>query len=106
MLDTEVEVISYERVTNDDGSQMDVAVVQDEAGNQMALVDVDLDSQADAAFADFNSDGQITEEEIINVQDSNIDMHPMMDAADFHSDYAENDIPDYVNDADVDSYMA
>ena len=105
VMDTEVEVISYDRVETEAGT-MDVAVVEDESGQQVAFIDVDLDSQADVAWVDHNQDAQITEDELYDVQDQDVDMHPMMDAANFSSEYAENEIPDYVNDADVDGYMA
>lgn len=105
VMDTEVEVISYDRVETA-GGQMDVAVVEDQSGQQVAFIDVDLDSQADVAWIDHNEDAQITDDELYDVQEQNVDMHPMMDAANFSSEYAENEIPDYVNDADVDGYMA
>lgn len=105
VMDTEVEVISYDRVETA-GGQMDVAVVEDQSGQQVAFIDVDLDSQADVAWIDHNEDAQITDDELYDVQEQNVDMHPIMDAANFSSEYAENEIPDYVNDADVDGYMA
>ena len=33
-------------------------------------------------------------------------MQPLQDAAGFDPLFAQNDLPDYVNDADVDSFMA
>lgn len=102
----DLEIVSYERVTNDDGSQMDVATAMADEGAPILFVDTDLDSRADVAICDMDGDGNITEGEMLDIREHNIDMHPMMDAADFSAEYAAGDMPDYVNDADVDSYMS
>lgn len=101
----EVEVLAYERVTNDDGSQMDIAVVNSN-GEEMAYVDVNLDGIADVKIYDVNGDGVIQDTETEILTDQNISMISMQDAAGFNPLYAQNDIPDYVNDADTDVYMA
>ncbi len=102
----DLEIVGYERVTNDDGSQMDVATAMADEGAPILFVDTDLDSCADVAICDMDGDGNITENEVIDIRDHQVDMHPMMDAADFSAEYAAGDMPDYVNDADVDSYMS
>lgn len=101
----EIEVIGYDRVTNDDGSQMDVAVLNVD-GNEVRVVDFDLDGEADAFVCDVNQNGIVEEGEVEIVQGEGIAMQPMADAAGFNPQYAQNDLPDYVNDADVDTYMA
>lgn len=101
----EVEVVSYDRVTNDDGSQMDVAVLNVN-GNEVGVIDANLDGEADALVCDANQNGAIEDEEIENVQGQGISMQPLQDAAGFDPQFAQNDLPDYVNDADVDTYMA
>ena len=105
VMDTEVEVLAYQRIDTDAGT-MDAATVQDQSGQQVVFIDTDLDSQADLAWVDHNEDSQITDDELYNIEEQNVDMHPMMDAANFSSEYADNEIPDYVNDADIDGYMA
>ena len=103
--DPEVEVVSYDRVTNDDGSQMDVAVLNVN-GNEVDVIDANLDGEADALVCDANQNGVIEDGEIENVQGQGISMQPFQDAAGFDPQFAQNDLPDYVNDADVDTYMA
>lgn len=101
----EIEVIGYDRITNEDGSQMDVAVLNVN-GNEVGVVDVNLDGEADAIICDANQNGIIEEGEMQIVQGEGIAMQPFADAAGFNPQYAQNDLPDYVNDADVDTYMA
>lgn len=101
----EVEVLSYDRVTNDDGSQMDIAVVSVD-GNEVGVLDVDLDGEADVLMCDLNSNGVIEDNEVQYVSGEGIAMQDFQDASGFNPLYAQNDLPDYVNDADVDTYMA
>lgn len=101
----EVEVLSYDRVTNDDGSQMDIAVVSVD-GNEVGVLDVDIDGEADVLMCDLNGNGVIEDNEVQYVSGEGIAMQDFQDGAGFNPLYAENDLPDYVNDADVDTYMA
>lgn len=101
----DVEVVGYDRVTNEDGSQMDIAVLNVN-GNEVGIIDANLDGEADALVCDLNQNGVIEEGEIEIVQGQGIAMQPFADAAGFNPQFAQNDLPDYVNDADVDTYMA
>ncbi len=101
----DIEVLSYDRVTNEDGSQMDIAVLNVN-GNEVGVIDANLDGEADALMCDLNQNGVIEEGEIEIVQGQGIAMQPLADAAGFNPQFAQNDLPDYVNDADVDTYMA
>lgn len=101
----EVEVIGYDRVTNEDGSQMDVAVVNVN-GNEVGIIDLDLDNEADVIVCDLNHNGVIEENEMQVVHGEGLAMQPFQEAAGFDPLYAQNDMPDYVNDANVDTYMA
>lgn len=101
----EIEVLGYDRVTNEDGSQMDVAVLNVN-GNEVGVVDVNLDGEADAFICDVNQDGIIDDGEVMPVQGEGFAMQPLADAAGFSPMYTHNDLPDYVNDAEVDNYMA
>lgn len=103
--ETEVEVLGYDRVTNEDGSQMDIAVLNVN-GNEVGVIDANLDGEADALVCDINQNGVIEEGEMEIVQGQGIAMQPLQDAAGFNPQFAQNDLPDYVNDADVDTYMA
>lgn len=101
----EVEVLGYDRVTNEDGSQMDIAVLNVN-GNEVGVIDANLDGEADAMMCDLNQNGVIEQGKIEIVQGQGIAMQPLADAAGFNPQFAQNDLPDYVNDADVDTYMA
>lgn len=99
-----VEVLAYDRVTNEDGSQIDLAVLSVD-GVAVGVLDADLDEEADVLITDLNQNEVIEEGEYEVVQGQGIAMQPMQEAAGFNPLYAQNDLPDYVNDADVDTYM-
>ena len=92
-------------MTNEDGSQMDIAVLNVN-GNEVGVIDANLDGEADALVCDINQNGVIEDGEMEIVQGQGIAMQPLADAAGFNPQFAQNDLPDYVNDADVDTYMA
>lgn len=101
----EIEVLSYTRDHYDDGSVIDGATVV-EHGTATTYVDSDLDGIADSRWADMNDNGEIDAGEVQDVSAMHISMTPFQEAADFDPLYAKNDIPDYINDADVDNFMA
>ena len=105
--ESEIEVVSYETVTNEDGSQMDVAVVNAQ-GQAVMIADVDQNGVADIMAADLNNNGQLDNGEIVDVSDQNIAMQPLQDAANMNGNnmVAQTGEPDYINDANVDDYIA
>lgn len=103
--ESDVEVISYETINADDGTQMDVAVVVAN-GREMAIVDFNRDGIADAIISDFNRNGQLEEGEIVDVANENIAMRPLQEAANVGNLYAQVDEIDYINDANVGEYTA
>lgn len=88
---------------NDDGMPENIAVI-DVEGQEAVLVDIDLDAQAEVLISDFDGDGQIQEEELVDISDQNIEM-PTMSDGDMYMDQAADE-PDYTNDADIDFYEA
>ena len=107
--DPEIEVVSYETVTNEDGSQIDVAVVNAQ-GQTVMIADVDQNGFADVMASDLNNNGQLDDDEIIDISDQNIAMQPLQEAAnmggnDMIAQNNNNDV-DYINDANVDDYIA
>lgn len=100
----EIEVLGYETVMNEDGSQMDVAVVSVD-GQEMAFLDVDRDDVADLLVSDMNANGVLEDEEFVPIREHNLSMEPFREAA-----YSTGDIlaqgDDYINDANVDDFMA
>ncbi|MDY4628325.1 MAG: hypothetical protein SO440_05410 [Prevotella sp.] len=105
--ESEIEVVSYETVTNEDGSQMDVAVVNAQ-GQAVMIADVDQNGLADIMASDLNNNGQLDNGEIIDVSDQNIAMQPLQDASNMNGNnmVAQTGEPDYINDANVDDYIA
>ena len=103
----EIEVISYETVTTEDGGQMDVAVVSAN-GQAVMIADVNQDGVADVMASDLNNNGQLDEGEIVDVSGQNIAMQPLQEAANAGTEnlYAQTNDVDYINDANVDDYMA
>lgn len=103
----EIEVVSYETVTNEDGSQMDVAVVNAQ-GQAVMIADVDQNGYADVMASDINNNGQLENGEIVDVSDQNIAMQPLQQAANMGGNdmVAQTNDVDYINDANVDDYMA
>lgn len=105
--DPEIEVVSYETVTNEDGSQMDVAVVNAQ-GQAVMIADVDQNGVADVMASDLNNNGQLDDGEIVDISDQNIAMQPLQEAANMDENdmIAQANDVDYINDANVDDYMA
>lgn len=101
----EIEVLSFERVIDTSGSPMDVAILNVE-GQQLHLIDADLDGVADFVGADLNNNQIIETSEIEDISSQGILMEPYRQAAIINSQYAQDDLPDYVNNADVDTFMA
>ena len=100
----EPEVLAYETVSGADGSQMDVAVVS-VGGQAVGVYDVNQDGTADLMVSDENNNQQIEENEIHDISSQDVSMQAL------HDDYmAQNDPsmqgPDYINDGNVDNYMA
>ena len=101
----EIQVIAYDRITNEDDSKMDIAVVSIN-GNELEYIDFNLDGEADAIICDANQNGMIEDSEIQIVTGGGITMQPLAEAVGFNPLYAQNDLPDYVNNAHIDTYIA
>lgn len=104
----QVEVLSYETVTNADNSQSDFTVIAVD-GQPVIMADVDADGIADIMASDLNLNGKIEENEMIDISNEEIAMQPFQQSAIMNNDdvyLASNDASDYVNDANVDAYMA
>ena len=110
MVDTEsevegVKVLGVEAVVDDYGNEMVVAGIEVD-GEQALLVDVDNDGTMDALIVDDNYDGQIDPyQEIYDISDCDIDTNDLMQGMaeqnpDMYMAY-NDDMPDYMNDADV-----
>lgn len=101
--EAEVQVLSVETVATEYGT-MDVATL-DVDGDEVYLVDLDQDGQADVGVMDFNNDGQLTQEEFVDIRDAGV-MIPNAPNSNQDILLASGNAPDYTNDADVDEYYA
>lgn len=103
----DVRVVDYQTVVNDHGTPVDVAVLTVD-GHQAAAVDYNQTGEIDVVAVDFNDNNQLDEGEAAYVADQHIPMEPLRDAFEDSclNDVAQDDGGDYVNDADVDAYMA
>lgn len=118
--DDNVQVLGYQTVTGEDGSQADIAAVSVN-GQTVMLADTTMDGYANIAAADANGNGQIDDGEMVDVTGQGIAMQPFKDGAgemvetnpevdhpDVDSDptLASNGEPDYVNDGNVDDFVS
>lgn len=103
-----ITVISCETVTNEDGSQMDVAEITIAQHNGL-IADIDQDGIADVIGVDIDNNGTFTDDEIANIENENIQMNDLANAV--QTDplappaIVDNGL-DYTNDANVEDYMA
>lgn len=73
-------------------------------GESVMLIDIDQDGVFDVAVADVNGDGVLDENEVADVSCAGIEVEDLVARAAMDSAndvLAANDLPDYVNDADV-----
>lgn len=112
-LSPDVQVLDYQTITGADGQQMDAALVNI-SGNQALIVDADRDGVADALVADANNNGQIDNDEVVDISMHQLSMSELQAAAN-HDPVADPDPnvmaqnaynSDYENNANVDDYMA
>ena len=100
--DDDVHVIGiYEE--NIDGQDVYIGAMEID-GNNVMLVDVDHDGVFDIAVADINADGEISENEVEDISDCGIGVEDMAVRAYMDNTnelLAADDMPDYMNDADV-----
>ena len=110
-LSPDVQVLDYQTITGADGQQMDAALVNI-SGNHALIVDADRDGVADALVADANNNGQIDNDEVVDISMHQLSMSDLQAAAnpDPAADpnvMAQNAYnSDYENNANVDDYMA
>lgn len=108
----DVQVLDYQTVQMADGNMADVAVISN-GTNQAVIIDADRDGIADVMAADTNHDGQLSENEIVDISGENLAMQQLQDAAHASSPSGDGYVmaqntggePDYVNDANVDGFV-
>ena len=103
--DSEVRVVGVQAFQNEDGSQAIVAGL-DLDGDHALVVDVNSDGTMNLFIHDDNGDGQISDDEIHDITADNISTQAIIEDAAVQAGQddlymANNDMPDYVNDADT-----
>lgn len=107
----EVEVLAYETVQVDGDLAVDVSVVNIDDDENVLVADVDRDGIADYIAMDVDGDMQLDEDEFLNVSNEGISMTELQDAYESKELYLNDNglsdsNSDYVNDADVDDFLA
>lgn len=96
-----VTVVYKETVDMGGGQMADIAIGVTPEGNEVAFIDADQDGVIDFKMEDINHDGEISENEVIDVQAQNIHMDDLMHQAE---EIAQ--LPDYNPNANVDEFLA
>ncbi|MCM1377702.1 MAG: hypothetical protein NC097_02625 [Clostridium sp.] len=113
----EVEVLGFDHMEAEDGSEVDVAVLRVD-GHAAVIMDANQDGEADFIAVDINDDGIFSDDEQIEITGQGYSMQPYLAAAPQHDEpelpeydvdaddsmLAETDpqdMPDFINDADV-----
>lgn len=114
--EAEVHFLGVEKIESEDGSNLTVGHMQIN-DQQVALVDMTDDEVFDVAVSDRNHDGQITEDEVVDISDAGITVEQFAEASLYESgmgidnsdaglqtasqDGIGEGMPDYMNDADM-----
>lgn len=110
--DPEVEILGVEQIDNGEGGESNIGVASIN-GQAVYFIDVDgEDDEFEAMASDLNANGSLEEDEIIDISDQHIHVSQFEQLAEANAAapeivstpeeyYAANDdLPDYVNDAD------
>lgn len=102
-VNNEVHVLGVEAVQTEDGSIMNVALLES-GGDHALMVDVDNDGMIEVILHDDNFDGQIQPEEVHDIAQAGIHVNDLLQAqAAQEGDFlaaSDDGMPDYINDAD------
>lgn len=103
-VDSEVQVLAVGNTDLNGDGIPENATVLEVNGHEVLVVDVDGDNIADIAIADIDGNGQISENEVADISDSNFQM-PTSTPGDVYMAQSESN-PDYMNDANIGLYDA
>ena len=100
-------VIGYEVVQDEDGSEAAIATLEHN-GQIIYIADTDNDGYANLMASDVNENGHFDQGEAIDITEDQMAMAPLQQAYE-EGLIAQQEIdngPDYINDGNVDDYMA
>ncbi|MBQ9175668.1 MAG: hypothetical protein IJ139_02235 [Bacteroidaceae bacterium] len=103
----EMNVIGYEVVQDEDGSEAAIATLEHN-GQIIYIADTDNDGYANLMASDVNENGHFDQGEAIDITEDQMAMAPLQQAYE-EGLIAQQEIdngPDYINDGNVDDYMA
>lgn len=104
----DVQVVSYKRITTEDGQTMQTAVINDN-GEYFLFADINNDDIIDYMAFDINNDGSIGFDEAIDVAEKNWSMSPLREAYEqtpqMYHDIDLNEPANIINDDSVDTYI-
>lgn len=105
--DGEIRVLGVETVEGPNGQPMNFAALEASNGDQALLVDIDNDGNFDVLLHDDNGDGQLQESEVYDASGVMATVEDLQSVAEQSGmSYANNDdMPDYMNDADISSMV-
>lgn len=103
-VDSEVQVLAVGNTDLNGDGIPENATVLEVNGHEVLVVDVDGDNIVDIAIADIDGNGQISENEVADISDSNLQM-PTSTPGDVYMAQSESN-PDYMNDANIGLYDA
>jgi len=99
-----VEVLDQGTLVDGQGNVMLATAIIDEKGRESILADTNNDGYADLIVSDINQDGEISSDEMSNLNGLDVDMNNP-DAEIIHQSIEamtyDHSLPDYVNDADM-----
>ena len=99
-----VEVLGQGTLEDGQGNVMLATAIIDEKGRESILADSDNDGYADFIVSDINQDGEISTDEISNLNGLDVDMNNP-DAEIIHQSIEamtyDHSLPDYINDAEM-----
>lgn len=106
-VDNEVQILGVETVDVGDGANVTMGYAEVN-GEEVFVVDVDQDGEFDRVFVDANHDGELTSDEVVNIEGQGLMVSDWEQQAQMHNPndvyLADNNMPDYTNDADVNSF--
>lgn len=105
--EAEVQILGVSQDTLDDGTPVTVGHLSAN-GEDVYVVDVDQNGQFDVIMQDLNGDGQITRDEIFDISDQGMTVESLQQQSAMQDPnyLAQNNQPDYINDADPAGFNA
>ena len=108
--DVEVQILGVENVPLGDGSSVTMGYAEAN-GLDVVVVDVDQDGMFDQMYVDVNGDGEVSDNEFTGIQGEGLSVADWAQQSEAQPDpndvyLADNQMPDYINDADMGDFVS